>query len=76
MDASRLTFTIFGRRCVVALPPTLDGIAPANDAALEGPTPVGQGPRSEARLRIVPANQVAGSHSFAHPERDPPTQMS
>jgi hypothetical protein len=32
MSGAALTFRVFGRPCVVVLPPTLDGIAPANDA--------------------------------------------
>jgi hypothetical protein len=32
-----LTFRILGKTCVIILPPTIDGVAPANDAALEEP---------------------------------------
>lgn len=32
MSGAALTFRVFGRPCVVDLPPTLDGVAPANDA--------------------------------------------
>jgi hypothetical protein len=32
MNAHRTTFSIFGTSCVVALPPAIDGVPPANDA--------------------------------------------
>jgi hypothetical protein len=31
MSSAALTFQIFGRSCVVVLPPNLDGVPPAND---------------------------------------------
>jgi hypothetical protein len=31
MSSAALTFQIFGRSCVVILPPSLDGVPPAND---------------------------------------------
>jgi hypothetical protein len=31
MSAAAFTFQIFGRSCVVVLPPSLDGVPPAND---------------------------------------------
>jgi len=35
--ADPLTFHILGRTCVITLPPTLDGVPPANDADDEEP---------------------------------------
>jgi hypothetical protein len=32
-----LTFRILGKTCVIVLPPTIDGVPPANDAAFEEP---------------------------------------
>jgi hypothetical protein len=37
MNAQRTTFRIFGTSCVVALPPAIDGVPPANDAAWRDP---------------------------------------
>jgi hypothetical protein len=37
MNGTNLSFRIFGTTCTVDLPPALDGVPPANDAAWRDP---------------------------------------
>ena len=51
-----LSFRILGKTCVIILPPTIDGVPPANDAAREEPRNLSlTGAGIRLVRRVVPA---------------------